>query len=92
MATVVQDQATTGAGEKATAPLLSPSLAPYPGQPLVDERSGTITCPRCEERRPIKDYAVLGMNPRYAYALSPIFRCRQCCHLFAPRLPAQILG
>ncbi len=58
---------------------------------LVDEQQRTIVCPRCEECRPMNDYAVLGMNPRYAYVLSPIFRCRQCSHLFAPRVPSAVV-
>jgi len=37
----------------------------------------------------MRDYATLGMSPRYAPALSPIYRCKQCNHLFAPRVQPQ---
>lgn len=53
---------------------------------LVDDAARTILCPRCEEQQPMRDFATLGMSPRYAAALSPIYRCKQCNHLFAPRL------
>ncbi|MBI3965570.1 MAG: hypothetical protein HY329_08045 [Chloroflexi bacterium] len=52
---------------------------------LVDERRGTITCPRCERTQPRQDYITLGRSQRYQWQLNPIFRCRQCHHLFAPR-------
>ncbi len=50
---------------------------------LVNEEARTMACPRCEERQPLKDYVTLGMSPRYATQLSPIYRCRKCHHLFA---------
>ena len=53
---------------------------------LVDDETRTIICPRCEEQQPMRDFATLGMSPRYASALSPIYRCKQCNHLFAPRV------
>ncbi|HEX6510907.1 MAG TPA: hypothetical protein VF157_01305 [Chloroflexota bacterium] len=56
---------------------------------LVDDEKRTITCPRCEEVQPMRDFATLGMSPRYAGQLSPIFRCKQCNHLFAPRAELQ---
>ena len=52
---------------------------------LVDETARTMACPRCEERQPMRDYATLGMSPRYSTQLMPIFRCRKCHHLFAVR-------
>lgn len=52
---------------------------------LVDEEARTMTCPRCEETQPLRDFATLGMSPRYAGLLDPIYRCKQCNHLFAPR-------
>lgn len=52
---------------------------------LVDEASRTLTCPRCEERQPLRDFVTLGMSPRYAPQLAPIYRCRKCHHLFALR-------
>jgi hypothetical protein len=52
---------------------------------LVDENTRTMTCPRCEEEQPLRDYVTLGMSPRYAPQLSPIYRCRKCHHLFAIR-------
>jgi hypothetical protein len=33
----------------------------------------------------MRDFATLGMSPRYAQLLDPIYRCKQCNHLFAPR-------
>jgi len=56
---------------------------------LVDEQARTILCPRCEEAQPMRDFATLGMSPIYAWALSPIYRCKQCNHLFAPRVQLQ---
>ena len=53
---------------------------------LVDDDARTITCPRCEQAQPMRDFANLGMSPRYAWLLSPIYRCKQCNHLFAPRV------
>ena len=54
---------------------------------LIDTDRRTIRCPRCEEDQPMRDFATLGMSPLYAELLSPIFRCKQCNHLFAPRTP-----
>jgi len=56
---------------------------------LFDETARTIICPRCEESQPMRDFATLGMSPRYALALAPIYRCKQCNHLFAPRVQPQ---
>ena len=52
---------------------------------LIDTERRTILCPRCEEEQPMRDFATLGMSPLYAEMLTPIFRCKQCNHLFAPR-------
>ncbi|HVA26144.1 MAG TPA: hypothetical protein VMW62_17355 [Chloroflexota bacterium] len=57
-----------------------------PTTTLVDDEARTITCPRCEQAQPMRDFATLGMTPRYAWLLSPIYRCKQCNHLFAPRV------
>jgi hypothetical protein len=54
---------------------------------LIDTNRRTIRCPRCEEDQPMRDFATLGMSPLYAELLSPIFRCKLCNHLFAPRTP-----
>ena len=59
---------------------------------LVDDEARTIICPRCEEALPMRDFATLGMSPQYAPALSPIFRCKQCNHLFAPRILPRAVG
>lgn len=62
---------------------------------LVDTEARTILCPRCEEEQPMRDYATLGMSPLYADLLDPIYRCKRCNHLFAPRptgLPAAVGG
>ena len=56
---------------------------------LMDEDQRTMVCPRCEEKQPLRDFATLGMSPRYAWALAPIYRCKQCNHLFAPRVLPQ---
>lgn len=56
---------------------------------LIDEREKRIICPRCEEAQPMRDFSTLGMSPRYAWLLAPIYRCKQCNHLFAPRHLAQ---
>lgn len=55
---------------------------------LVDDEKRTILCPRCEEEQPRKDLATLGMVPFYTDLLVPIYRCKHCGHLFAPK-PAQ---
>ncbi len=55
---------------------------------LIDTERRTILCPRCEEEQPMRDFATLGMSPLYAEMLTPIFRCKQCNHLFAPRQQA----
>jgi hypothetical protein len=52
---------------------------------LLNTERRTILCPRCEQEQPIRDFATLGMSPLYAELLTPIFRCKQCNHLFAPR-------
>ena len=52
---------------------------------LVDTARRTILCPRCEEEQPMRDFATLGMSPLYVDLLIPIFRCKKCSHLFAPR-------
>ena len=52
---------------------------------LIDTERRTILCPRCEEEQPMRDFATLGMSPLYADLLTPIFRCKKCSHLFAPR-------
>lgn len=52
---------------------------------LVDTEARTILCPRCEQEQPMRDFAPLGMSPLYAEMLTPIYRCKQCNHLFAPR-------
>ena len=57
---------------------------------LVDDEARTITCPRCEQAQPMRDFATLGMSPRYAWLLSPIYRCKQCNHLFAPRVQQMV--
>lgn len=54
---------------------------------LVDADARTILCPRCEAEQPMRDYAVLGMSPLYVDVLNPIYRCKRCNHLFAPRSP-----
>ena len=60
---------------------------------LIDTERRTILCPRCEEEQPMRDFATLGMSPLYAEMLTPIFRCKQCNHLFAPRQQAvQVVG
>jgi late competence protein required for DNA uptake (superfamily II DNA/RNA helicase) len=58
---------------------------------LVNTERRTILCPRCEQDQPMRDFATLGMSPLYAEALVPIFRCKQCNHLFAPRPQAATL-
>jgi ribosomal protein L40E len=50
---------------------------------LLDDAARTLICPRCEERQPIREYVTLGMSPRYASQLHPIYRCRKCQHLFS---------
>jgi hypothetical protein len=52
---------------------------------LISTERRTILCPRCEEEQPMRDFATLGMSPLYAQLLTPIFRCKLCNHLFAPR-------
>ena len=52
---------------------------------LINTEQRTILCPRCEQDQPMRDFATLGMSPLYADLLVPIFRCKQCNHLFAPR-------
>ena len=52
---------------------------------LVNTDARTILCPRCEQEQPMRDFATLGMSPLYADMLIPIFRCKLCNHLFAPR-------
>jgi hypothetical protein len=52
---------------------------------LINTEQRTILCPRCEEEQPMRDFATLGMSPLYAEMLTPIFRCKLCNHLFAPR-------
>jgi hypothetical protein len=53
---------------------------------LVNTDRRTIVCPRCEEEQPMRNFATLGMSPIYAAMLNPIYRCKQCNHLFAPRI------
>ena len=55
---------------------------------LINTERRTILCPRCEEEQPMRDFATLGMSPLYADMLTPIFRCKLCNHLFAPRQQA----
>ena len=45
----------------------------------------TMLCPRCEREQPMRNFSMLGMSPFYARLLSPIYRCGECSHLFAPR-------
>ena len=52
---------------------------------LINTDKRTILCPRCEEEQPMRDFATLGMSPLYADDLTPIYRCKLCNHLFAPR-------
>jgi rubredoxin len=52
---------------------------------LINTEKRTILCPRCEEEQPMRDFATLGMSPLYAENLTPIYRCKLCNHLFAPR-------
>ena len=52
---------------------------------LVNLDRRTILCPRCERTQQMRDFATLGMNPRYACALTTVYRCKLCNHLFAPR-------
>ena len=52
---------------------------------LINTDARTILCPRCEEDQPMRDFATLGMSPLYSEMLIPIFRCKLCNHLFAPR-------
>lgn len=54
---------------------------------LIDTDARMILCPRCEEIQPMRDFATLGMSPLYTDQLNPIYRCKRCNHLFAPRLP-----
>ena len=56
-----------------------------PQRHLINTERRTILCPRCEEEQPMRDFATLGMSPLYAEMLTPIFRCKLCNHLFAPR-------
>lgn len=62
------------------------------GRNLIDAEARTILCPRCEEEQPMRDFTTLGMSPLYANVLSPIYRCKRCSHLFAPRQPADQLA
>ena len=57
----------------------------YSPRHLINTENRTILCPRCEEEQPMRDFATLGMSPLYAEMLIPIFRCKLCNHLFAPR-------
>ena len=52
---------------------------------LINTEARSILCPRCEQEQPMRDFATLGMSPLYAEMLIPIFRCKLCNHLFAPR-------
>lgn len=52
-------------------------------QPLYNSQDNTLVCPHCEEEQPIRDFVTLGMSPRYASQLAPVYRCRKCHHLFA---------
>ncbi|HYU20835.1 MAG TPA: hypothetical protein VEQ11_19280 [Chloroflexota bacterium] len=52
---------------------------------LVNAETRTMTCPRCEREQPMKNFAMLGMSPFYAKVLTPIYRCGECSHLFAPK-------
>ena len=52
---------------------------------LINTEQRTILCPRCEEEQPMRDFATLGMSPLYTAMLTPIFRCKLCNHLFAPK-------
>ncbi len=54
-------------------------------RPLINTEKRSILCPRCEEEQPMRDFATLGMSPLYSDQLIPIFRCKLCNHLFAPR-------
>jgi hypothetical protein len=59
---------------------------------LLNTERRTILCPRCEEEQPMRDFATLGMSPLYADMLTPIFRCKLCNHLFAPRQQATAMA
>jgi hypothetical protein len=59
---------------------------------LINTERRTILCPRCEEEQPMRDFATLGMSPLYADMLTPIFRCKLCNHLFAPRQQAAMMA
>ena len=57
----------------------------YGRRTLINTEARAILCPRCEQEQPMRDFATLGMSPLYAEMLIPIFRCKLCNHLFAPR-------
>jgi hypothetical protein len=57
----------------------------HPQRHLINTNQRSILCPRCEEEQPMRDFATLGMSPLYAEMLTPIFRCKLCNHLFAPK-------
>ena len=59
---------------------------------LVDRVARTALCPRCEREQPLRDFATLGMSPLYAELLAPIYRCKLCEHLFAPRRRVPAVG
>lgn len=59
---------------------------------LINTEARTILCPRCEQEQPMRDFAPLGMSPLYAEMLTPIYRCKQCNHLFAPRAEALLIS
>ena len=52
---------------------------------LVNPETRTMLCPRCEREQPMRNFGMLGMSPFYARFLTPIYRCGECSHLFAPR-------
>ena len=59
-------------------------MDPFCPARLVNLDRRTILCPRCEHIQQMREFATLGMNPRYASVLATIYRCKLCNHLFAP--------
>ena len=51
---------------------------------LMNSETHTMLCPRCEREQPMRNFGMLGMSPFYARLLTPIYRCGECSHLFAP--------
>lgn len=63
-----------------------PTVAPLPGVIQASPallKGRHLTCPGCEEPQDVLTYTPFELSEKYADQVIPVYRCRECGHVFA---------